>query len=325
MEKGKMTKSLAFLTVILAIVLSVMLGVFVTGYYHAGAFSTMEKNGDFYPDYATMEEAQAAAKALNIQMAEEGTILLKNNNNALPVARTERVSVFGTSSDSIQGAAASGWGATAIEGQIQDMAQALADEGYMVNPALHDFYAANSYNASSQGREETTEFSAAVERSYKEYNDVAFITLTRFLQEGTGAGDHNTVLNGKSVGAERAPSTGRDGTVNPNTTAKQVLADAEGDWHADLATNEDDTETYKHELMLSNEEEALLEYVKKQGFKKIIYLVNAVVPIEYYDLENDPDVDGILTVSYTHLVRLHAGRGRGDQVRGHVRSAVRGR
>ena len=130
MEKGKMTKSLAFLTVILAIVLSVMLGVFVTGYYHAGAFSTMEKNGDFYPDYATMEEAQAAAKALNIQMAEEGTILLKNNNNALPVARTERVSVFGTSSDSIQGATASGWGATAIEGQIQDMAQALADEGY---------------------------------------------------------------------------------------------------------------------------------------------------------------------------------------------------
>lgn len=223
MEKGKMTKSLAFLTVILAIVLSVMLGVFVTGYYHAGAFSTMEKNGDFYPDYATMEEAQAAAKALNIQMAEEGTILLKNNNNALPVARTERVSVFGTSSDSIQGAAASGRGATAIEGQTQDMAQALADEGYMVNPALHDFYAANSYNTSSQGREETTEFGAAVERSYKEYNDVAFITLTRFLQEGTGAGDHNTVLNGKSVGAERAPSTNRDGSVNPNTTAKQVL------------------------------------------------------------------------------------------------------
>ena len=308
MEKGKMTKSLAFLTVILAIVLSVMLGVFVTGYYHAGAFSTMEKNGDFYPDYATMEEAQAAAKALNIQMAEEGTILLKNNNNALPVARTERVSVFGTSSDSIQGAAASGWGATAIEGQIQDMAQALADEGYMVNPALHDFYAANSYNTSSQGREETTEFGAAVERSYKEYNDVAFITLTRFLQEGTGAGDHNTVLNGKSVGAERAPSTNRDGSVNPNTTAKQVLDPAkEGFKHADLATGtnaEGETETYKHELMLSNEEEALLEYVKKQGFKKIIYLVNAVVPIEYYNLENDPDVDGILMISRPGAVGL---------------------
>lgn len=284
MEKGKMTKSLAFLTVILAIVLSVMLGVFVTGYYHAGAFSTMEKNGDFYPDYATMEEAQAAAKALNIQMAEEGTILLKNNNNALPVARTERVSVFGTSSDSIQGIGSSGQ---------QSVARALADEGYRVNPALESFYADNDYSNSSQGRDETIEFGAAVERSYKEYNDVAFITVTRFLSEGTFAGDHNTVLNGMGVGAEKTAATD-----------KQVLADAEGDWHANLATNEDGSETYKHELMLSNEEEALLEYVKKQGFKKIIYLVNAVVPIEYYDLENDPDVDGILMISRPGQVGL---------------------
>ena len=303
MEKRKMTKSSAFIVTV-ALMLAILLSVFVTG-YHASVASalTMENNGDFYPDYETHADATAAAKDLNIQMAEEGTVLLKNSNNALPVAKTERVSVFGTSSDSIQGAAASGWGAVAIEGQIQDMAQALADEGYRVNPALKSFYAADNYNANSQGRDEIYAdadtayprgFTPAVQRSYKEYNDVAFITVTRYLQEGTGAGDHNTVLNGLGIGAEKTAAT-----------AKQLLdKEKEGDWHEDLATNADGSETYKHELMLTNEELGLLDYVKKQGFKKIVYLVNSVVPVEYYDLQNDKDVDGILMISRPGAVGL---------------------
>lgn len=294
MEKRKMTRSLAFLSIVLALVLSIIVGLFVTGYAGtASAFSTMENNGDFYPDYETTAEAQEAAKELNIQMAEEGTILLKNSNNALPVARTEHVSVFGISSDTLQGTAASGWGAVAIDGQVASMAQALAEEGYRVNPALESFYADHEYSPSAQGRDEISEFTPAVERSFAEYKDVAFITVTRYLTEGTFAGDHKTVLNGKGIGVE---STG--------ATNKQVLEDAESDWHADLATNEDESETYKHELMLTNQEEALLEYVKQQGFKKIIYLVNAVVPIEYYNLENDPDVDGILIISRPGAVGL---------------------
>lgn len=302
MEKRKMTKSLAFI-VIVALMLSILLSIFVTG-YHASVASalTMENNGDFYPDYETHADATAAAKELNIQMAEEGTVLLKNNNNALPVAKTERVSVFGTSSDTIQGTAPSGWGAVAVEGQIQSMAQALSEEGYRVNPALESFYAGHTYNANTQGRQEIYKdadanyaggFTSAVKRSYKEYNDVAFITLTRFLQEGTGAGDHNTVLNGLGIGAEKVAATD-----------KQVHDTKGGDWHEDLATNQDGTETYKHELMMTNEELDLLKYVKSQGFKKIIYLVNAVVPIEYSDLENDDEVDGILMISRPGAVGL---------------------
>lgn len=48
MEKRKMTRSLAFLSIVLALVLSIIVGLFVTGYAGtASAFITVENNGDF--------------------------------------------------------------------------------------------------------------------------------------------------------------------------------------------------------------------------------------------------------------------------------------
>lgn len=47
------------------------------------ALNTLGTDGKAYTDYATLEDAQAAAADLNVQIVEEGTVLLKNKDNAL--------------------------------------------------------------------------------------------------------------------------------------------------------------------------------------------------------------------------------------------------
>ena len=73
------------------------------------------------PSYATQAEAQQAAIDLNIQLTGEGSVLLKNKDNALPLAKaTEKVTVFGSAQGSLQGG----------QGNVRG---ALADDGFAVN------------------------------------------------------------------------------------------------------------------------------------------------------------------------------------------------
>ena len=48
----------------------------------------VQSQGKYYTDFATLEQERAAAKALNIQVAEEGFVLLKNDG-ILPLAADE--------------------------------------------------------------------------------------------------------------------------------------------------------------------------------------------------------------------------------------------
>ena len=284
MKSRKMTKLLA-LSIASLMATAIMPTSLIAS---AASVTSASQSGKVYADYATQAEAKAAADKLNKQINEEGTILLKNENGALPAAPAyENVSVFGYSSESIQGAAG-----------VTSLAQALSNVGFNVNPTLKSFYAGNKYNATDakngQGRGEISAFSGAVERSIQNYSDIAFVTITRYGKEGTGAGDHKTVLNGQGSGADY--SSDASGKVELANDKEENI----GGWeHEALYTDENGT--YKHELMLTNEEVDLLNYVKglkQQGVvKKIVYVLNSVVPVEMYNLENDEDVDGILMIS----------------------------
>lgn len=285
MKKGKITKLLAF-SIATAMTATLMPASLLAG---ASSMPRGSAAGKFYTDFTSQAEATEAANALNVQINEEGTVLLKNENAALPGSvKNERISVFGYSSESIQGASG-----------VTSLAQALTNVGFKVNPVLKAMYAGNRYQATDattgQGRGELSEedFSDAVKRSIGAYGDIAFVTVTRYGTEGTGAGDHKTVLDGKSSGAGYTSDSGK----------AEIANDEEeniGGWEH-KALYHDEEHTYKHELMLSNEEVALLNYLKElkaQGtIKKIVYVLNSVVPIEMYNLEHDEDVDGILMIS----------------------------
>ena len=215
----------------------------------------VSENGKYYTDYNTLEEAKEAAADLAIDVASEGNTLLKNKENALPMAGTEYVSVFGVASDNLA-SYASGY----------SLIDALEDEGFKTNKALRNFYAKDS---SSHGTENLG-FTRTVEQSYQLYNDVAIVVIGRTGGEGA---DMLTITKEKA------------------NDAKENV----GGWeHKDLYN--DGTDSYKHFLQMTDSEVALLNYVKEQGFKKIVYLINSSEIMELYNIENDDAVDGILWV-----------------------------
>ena len=124
----------------------------------AYALNTLGTDGKAYTDYATLEEAQSAAADLNVQIMEEGTVLLKNKDNALPMEKNAYVSVFGGASDGISG---------------KLLTDALREEGFKVNPKLEQMYADDSTNS------EITEFNSSLRNSFDAYSDAAIIVLAR--------------------------------------------------------------------------------------------------------------------------------------------------
>lgn len=89
-------------------------------------------------------------------------------------------------------------------------------------------------------------FDRGVENAYGLYGDVAIVVLSRGGGEGS---DMPTVTEEEADEKDLASHTG-------------YVTQADG-------------KVYKHFLQLTDSEEALLDYVKAQGFKKIIYLVNS--------------------------------------------------
>ncbi len=90
----------------------------------AGSLAFAANNGIAIPTYDTLEEAQAAAAELNIELTGEGSVLLKNQSDALPLSKSsEGVTVFGYAAASLQGGSG-------------ELVAELADAGFTVNPTL---------------------------------------------------------------------------------------------------------------------------------------------------------------------------------------------
>lgn len=216
-------------------------------------FAGVAQDGHYYTDYTTLEDAQAAAAQLAIQIASEGDVLLKNANRALPLRGNERISIFGVGQDALAGSTTSD----------VLLADALEAEGFQVNKSLRQYY---EKIGTTFGVEDMA-FDRGVENSYGLYGDVAVVVLSR------GGGE----------GSDMPTVTGEEADEKDLASHSGYVAQADG-------------KVYKHFLQLTDSEEALLDYVKAQGFKKIIYLVNSSEIFEMADLQNDGAIDGILWI-----------------------------
>lgn len=92
----------------------------------------------FVSDYATADEVDKAATELSVQIEREGIVLMKNEDNALPLANGAKVSLLSQNSvDLVYGGA----GAGSIDtSQVDNLKTALEKSGFEVNPTLWDFY-----------------------------------------------------------------------------------------------------------------------------------------------------------------------------------------
>lgn len=131
------------------------------------------KNGKYYTDFATLEEERAAAQELNIQVEAEGIVLLKNDNNALPLSKSARITLLGYTTQNItKGGGGSGSGRPGQYGVSSNtLQQELENAGLKVNPATINYYASN--------KKEVGELPAYVQATYKSYSDAAVVMFSR--------------------------------------------------------------------------------------------------------------------------------------------------
>lgn len=223
------------------------------------ASSTTNKS-KYYTAYGSEDEAVEAAVELQTRIAAEGDVLLKNKNNALPLSSSAKISVFGGRQNNVLGVSKSSGGTSSGSGGL-GLCTALSESGFKVNPTLEEFYQNNETSIGS----ETTSFTGRVESSLNFYNDAAIVMLSR---EGGEGSDASRV-----------------------TTEKTDEDDFE---HQALYTD-DKGNTYKHYLMLTNEEEALLKYVKEH-FNKVVVLINSSNAMEVSSLKNDDKISAIINI-----------------------------
>lgn len=304
--KNRKFKKLASCAV--ALTLSMSLG--STGLL-ASAQSVVSNDGKYYSTYSSLDDAKEAAADLVRQVAAEGTVLLKNNNNALPFGALEnRVSVFGAGQTNVVGVGTTSQFGGASKGGMT-LASALRAGGYRVNPKLE---AAYKQAAANDGKEaqglKLIDGVKAYEQTYSEYNDAAIVILTRTSGEGSDVTRNTGEVSAPDTAAEfdatKAYKAG-DPVKKDGVVYKFIADHAAGAWkqeevkktylqntHKALASK--DNVKYKHALMLTDDEEELIQYVEAQGFKKVIVLVNSSATMELGELDADSGIDAMLWI-----------------------------
>lgn len=153
-----------------------------------GGYDVQVKN-----EFLTGDELYAYETEVNHNIIAEGSILLKNDNNALPLKAGDRVSVFGGTSVM--------WMTKEVVSANKgtELIDSLTDAGLSVNASLVRFYNHSSHtkwgtgtNLGSGGQPGTwkideipyAEYTDTVKDSYKDYADAAIVVLSRSGGEG---------------------------------------------------------------------------------------------------------------------------------------------
>lgn len=153
-----------------------------------------------YPTQKATNKAEAFANAqeVNLKLAEEGFVLLKNENAALPMNKGAKISVFSKNSVNLSyGGSGSGGFDTSNN---KDLYESLNDAGFVTNPTLKRFYessqsgpvrTANSSDLDNGDNQKIataetpqSKYTDAVKNSYADYSDAALVVITRIGGEG---------------------------------------------------------------------------------------------------------------------------------------------
>ena len=208
-----------------------------------------------------MEKDEAIHIALGTRIQEEGSVLLKNENAALPLSADAKVTLLG-----IRGYRAINAGRSAGI----TIAEGLESAGVQVNPNVKEFYMKVKALLSNPGwasnktydyKYESGEVAVSrvvdgvknVESTFEEYHDAAIVVLGR----------------GNGEGADYKP--GAEG-VKANSGMRNALA-------------------------LSNDEKELINYACDH-FDKVVVLISTVSPMELGDLKDDPRIQAMMWIGH---------------------------
>lgn len=224
----------------------------------------------FTSEYSSKKESTTAGNNLNVEIAEEGFVLLLNEDETLPIATSgsnkAKVSVFGHNSINLV-LGGSGSGAISSE-NATTLYDSLTNNNFEFNPTLKSFYESSS---AGDARTETaltdatstspvlkigetpwSNYTSTVKQSFNKFNDAAIVVISR--------------VGGESFDVPRTQS--------------------------DDAT--------KHYLELDKNELNMLDHVVSQ-FEKVVVILNTVQAfqcdfIERYNTAQETGIDALLWI-----------------------------
>ena len=200
------------------------------------------------------EQAREQGAELTQQVAEEGIVLLKNENNALPMQSGAKISVFGKNSvNLVFGGSGSGGGDTSASKTLYESLEAA---GFQTNPALKTFYEDDSKSGSARDGNPKIE----------------------------NNGNSNIVAT--ETPYDMLVSNGLPDTYADYSDAAVVVFSRIGGEGFDLPrTSTDDPD--RHYLELTPDEQELLRQVTSAGFDRVIVIINSANAMELGFLEDD--------------------------------------
>ena len=196
------------LTSLFALLFSMAVSLSSSAFYYSGYVNSflgltgqtiaIEGDTNYYPSaYGELnaenaDRLMADEKAHSIRAMHEGTVMLRNENGALPLSAAERsVTIFGNNAaDPVYRANAGNASFSAEYGGA--LYEAFEQAGFRVNPTIRDAYensgvrrnSVASRGNSSIGEVPESFHTDAMKASFDEYADVAFVLFTRYGGEG---------------------------------------------------------------------------------------------------------------------------------------------
>lgn len=233
-------------------------------------------NNTFGDQYYLTEGTIADSEQLVKDIANEGIVLLKNDDNALPLADVTKLNVFGwASTNPIYGGTGSGSVDTTT---CITLLKGLENAGFELNTTLSDFYTAYETTRPTIGMNgqdwtvpepSMADYDAAgIFENAKEFSDTAVVVIARSGGEGadlpTSLTDENTFEN---VGGWKGVHGVR------------------------YSSNPEDIDPSKHYLELTGRETAMVERVTSE-FDNVIIVVNSANAMELGWLEEYDSING---------------------------------
>lgn len=132
-------------------------------------------NEYFKSDYSSHEELVDHETEFSKQLVAEGIVLMRNQDNVLPLESGKKISLFGIGSAKF---VYSGLGSGAIDtSKTTSLKDALEAEGFQVNPDLYSVYEKSEARVGKE--EDPSTYLDSVADSVKEYSDAAIVVISR--------------------------------------------------------------------------------------------------------------------------------------------------
>ncbi len=227
----------------------------------AGTLVAFAANGgQAIPVFNTQAEALEAARDLNTRLTGEGSVLLKNKQNALPVKKDVGITVFGAAANALQG------GGSKVDNKDTEFSSvrlALVSGGFT---KVNEKIITETDVVGTPAKGDTPAVDPIADTAVGTMKDVAVVVLKR---------------------------GGGEGSDLPVATS-ELATDDESASHKRLAQNNQGKDV-KHNQMLTENEKAMIAYAKK-NCTKVVVILNTSNAMEMKTLEDDDEIDSILWI-----------------------------